>query len=533
MPKNQTGLSHASLYLREAGDANGAFQIAQLANQESKSALSLYALGAAAIDCNIAEVFSKAIEELDRGIDTSSPYYEFAQWAKNGPLKLECAIRKAHEPSARRIDSTPNRLLYALHQSLPHKSDGYANRSHHLANAISAQGIETVCVTRPGCLRDLGHLPIETTKVGGIHYEHLCHPALSDFPRQPRDGMPHASVGYLLEAARSWQRKINETCPEWVMAASNHVTALPAGIAAKSLGIPFIYEVRGFWEITHASRNPSYLKTVTGQREIYLETQTALLADGVITLNEEMKQELVLRGVRHEKIKIAANGCDIDEFTQEQKSQRLLAKYNISEDTVVIGYIGTFSRYEGLEFLVEACGILKQKGVEFRLLLVGDDNTGKDGDRGVAEDIQKIAQKYGFSDWLIMPGRVPHDQVQSYYSLVDIAPFPRSSTPVTELVSPLKPLEAMALGKAVIASSVRPLLDLVKDDVTGKVMYEGTINELVDTLHYLACETDQRAFLGKNARNHVANELTWQKAAEQAINLFHYISRPSEHSLNV
>jgi glycosyltransferase involved in cell wall biosynthesis len=187
----------------------------------------------------------------------------------------------------------------------------------------------------------------------------------------------------------------------------------------------------------------------------------------------------------------------------------LAKQLDIPANIPVIGYIGTFVDYEGLEDLASACSLLKRGGVEFRLLLVGNEDASGQGRGAITEQINVIANSGGFSDWLIMPGRVPHEEVESYYSLIDIAPFPRKPLPVCEMVSPIKPLEALAMEKAVVVSSVRALQEMVTHEKTGLVFEKGNVEGLTNALRRLLVDTELRKTLGKNGREWVLRERSW------------------------
>ena len=181
----------------------------------------------------------------------------------------------------------------------------------------------------------------------------------------------------------------------------------------------------------------------------------------------------------------------------------------------VVGYIGTFVQYEGLDHLAEACGLLKSRNIEFRLLIVGNENTATNEKGPITQKILEVAKLFDFEDWLIMPGRIPHEEVEAYYSLIDVAPFPRKPQPVTEMVSPMKPLEAAAMKKAIIVSSVRALTDMITDEVNGLVFEKGNIEDLSNKLYQLLSNEDLRVKLGNNARSWVENDRTWEKTAEK------------------
>ena len=295
------------------------------------------------------------------------------------------------------------------------------------------------------------------------------------------------------------------------MAASNYVAALPALIAARRCGIRMAYEVRGFWEITKASRDPEAKNSMEHRLKVRIDEKLGAMADQIFTLSNTMRDELIRCKVPAEKISLLPNCCDPDQFYPRPRDTVLAKKYNLPDDVPVIGYVGSFVDYEGLDDLTRACVSLRTKGYNFRLLLVGA------SDGPIYDRITQVAHREGLADWLIMPGRVSFDQVEALYSLIDIAPFPRKSVLVTELVTPLKPLEAMAMGKAVIMSSVGAMAEMVEDDVTGLVFQKGNSQALTTVMARMLDDSNLRQSLGRKAREYVKAERTWAKTGERVL----------------
>jgi glycosyltransferase involved in cell wall biosynthesis len=308
------------------------------------------------------------------------------------------------------------------------------------------------------------------------------------------------------------------------------LTGLPALIAARRRGIPFMYEVRGFWEITRQSREPSFAESPAFEVLTQLEAAVCHEADHVFTLTEPMREELVGRFVSAQKIDLLPNSCDPKRFIPIPRASKLALELGIPPDTAVIGYIGTFVSYEGLEDLATACGLLKKNGFDFRLLLVGNENTSGQ-DRGpITTSIQEIAEAHNFTDWLMMPGRVPHEDVERYYSLIDIAPFPRKPLPVCEMVSPMKPLEAFSMEKAVVVSSVRALAELVEHEQRGLIFQKDDVHSLADSLGRLIANPSLRRDLGRRARQWVIRERTWSNTARRLASKLDDLGLPRDFS---
>jgi glycosyltransferase involved in cell wall biosynthesis len=229
-------------------------------------------------------------------------------------------------------------------------------------------------------------------------------------------------------------------------------------------------------------------------------------ADHVITITTAMKEEIRSRGVPDNKISIAFNSVDPARFTPRAPNKALAGKLGIPSGVPVIGYVGSFVDYEGLDDLITATAGLKQAGLDFRLLLVGDGEA--------FETIHAQVQSLALDDKVILTGRVPHEEVEDYYSLVDIAPFPRKPWRVCELVSPLKPFEAMALEKVVVVSSTRALKEIVDHDRTGFVFEKGNVDSLRHVLNMLIRYPEKHLNVGKTAREWVARERSWDVAGK-------------------
>jgi glycosyltransferase involved in cell wall biosynthesis len=428
----------------------------------------------------------------------------------SGPLKLLAIIGEVPPRATLAFPPVAKRLCYVLHNSLPHSSGGYATRAQGMALGLTAAGSEVICLTRPG-------FPVELKPESTD----------ADFPEEEViDGISNVRIfeprrsgnqfAYIRAAADAIESRLRRFRPEVVVAASAYISALPALIAARRLGLPFIYEVRGFWEITRLSREPEFEETAHFKVQRLIEGEIANQADHVFTLTGPMREELVERGVAAENITLLPNSCDPERFTPRPRDEALAARLGIPAGVPVIGYIGTFVQYEGLDDLARACARLRARGVTFRLMLVGNENT-SGAERGpTMTEIDRVAVEEGLADWLIMPGRVPHAEVEAYYSLIDIAPFPRKPQPVTEMVSPMKPLEALAMEKAVVVSSVRALTEMIADDETGLVFRKGSVESLADVLGRLIDDPELRARLGRTARDWVTRERTWTATAKSA-----------------
>lgn len=400
----------------------------------------------------------------------------------------------------------PDRLCYIMHNALPYSSGGYATRGHGVALGLRHQGFDVTVVTRPGFPIDLPGYEYHNrdnaiTFIDGMEYHNLLAFSRNDY----------ANWEYTNKATEALVNKFRALRPETVVAASNNLTSLPALLAARRLGIPFHYEVRGFWEITRVSREPEYIHSKKFANQKRFEVMVAQAADHVFTLTNPMREELLRRGVSNKRITLVPNSCNPNHFVPRSRDAKLMARYAIPQGVPVIGYIGSFVQYEGLEDLVRACAILHAKGQDFRLLLVGNENASGQTKGPIMTAIENLTRNSGYGDKILMPGRIAPEDVAAHYSIVDIAPFPRKPQPVTEMVSPMKPLEALSMEKAVIVSSVRALVEMVKDGETGLVFQKGDISDMARALDQLIKSPDLRRRLGEQGRRWVIAERTWER----------------------
>ena len=299
------------------------------------------------------------------------------------------------------------RLLYVVHHGYPDSSDGYAVRTHGVARGLMAHGVEVLVGTEPGdpAGGDLSP-PSEDTEacVDGVLY---WHPAMRGF-HEVSYAERHDAFSTIL------QKKIRQFQPTAVMAASNWQLALPVMDAARVEGVPFYYEVRGFWEITRLSRDGSYRKSQDFSLHVKQETRVCLSAAGVFTIGEAMRAELVRRGVPKKKISLVPNGI----FAwRPRRSISAITKAGLGiSSRYVAGYMGSFNSDEGLEDLVSAAAGLRKNGLDLSLLLVGGSGVagivsgaGAVESCAAAQSLQTLAKELDFAEHLILPGRVPAD----------------------------------------------------------------------------------------------------------------------------
>jgi PEP-CTERM/exosortase A-associated glycosyltransferase len=286
------------------------------------------------------------------------------------------------------------------------------------------------------------------------------------------------------------------------------LNGLPALWVARRLKIPLVYEARAFWEdaaVDHGTfAEDSFRYRVSRGLETFLFKHT----DHAVTICEAMRQDLRKRGVSDDNISVVPNGVNIDEFKPIERCKTLAESLGLNGGPV-FGFVGSFYRYEGLRFLVEAFPKIRAQIPNARLLLVGG-----------GEEEQVLKELAREQSGVHFTGRVPHQDVMDYYSLVDIFVCPRLRMRLTELVTPLKPLESMAMGKAILASDVGGHKELIDDGRTGCLFAAESVDDLVSQSVRLAKDPALRAKLGDAGRRFVAEERSWAILSKRYLQLY-------------
>lgn len=268
------------------------------------------------------------------------------------------------------------------------------------------------------------------------------------------------------------------------------------------------------------SRNPAFGETTRYRFLLELETHVAANADLTFVITEALGEEMVRRGVPRERVAVLPNGVHTRDFQPQERDEALARELGVSGRTV-IGYAGGLVDYEGLELFLESLVLLRAlRGDrdDLAVVIVGDGaNQGR---------IHRTASRLGVRDLVTFTGRVPHAEVSRYLSLFDITPFPRLPLPVCELISPIKPFEAMATGKAVVVSSVAALTEIVEDEVTGLVFDKGDAESLARTLNRLIEEPELRERLSSAALAWVRGRRDWGDVTAEAEPRIRSLVRP-------
>ncbi|MPZ88444.1 MAG: glycosyltransferase [Nitriliruptorales bacterium] len=388
----------------------------------------------------------------------------------------------------------PGRALHLVTNALPFTQAGYTIRSQRLARAQQAAGLDPHLVTRPGFPLLAGHLPASRSQqVMGVPAHWLLGP-----PAVPVS--PDAILQHHVDAAWALADRLR---PAVLHPASDHRNARVALALRERLAVPVVYEVRGFLEETRRTRQPDgAAEPDVYHRSRAAETACMCRADHVVTLGEAMRDEIVTRGVPAERVTVIPNAAD-DTFLGHLPDVRVLRdRLGATPGDVLIGSVSTLNAYEGLDDLVRALALLTRRRLPARLLLVGD-GPSRCG-------LERLAEQLGVRDRIAFTGRVPHAEVLGYHAAIDVFAAPRTAARVCHLVTPLKPVEAMAAGRAVVVSRLPALTELVRHGVTGLTVDPEHPGALAEALGGLCEDADLRRELGRNARAWTVEHRTWR-----------------------
>jgi glycosyltransferase involved in cell wall biosynthesis len=404
-----------------------------------------------------------------------------------------------------------DRVLYHVHASMNHTTSGYSTRTHHICKALIEQGVDLHVRTRWGypCDRkevELTPEQISTEVIDNVTYLHD--------PLEEAFGT-YAMEDYAQRAAHSLLRTALEIKPSVIHAASNHAVGFPAVMVARALNIPFVYEMRGLWALSRAAKDSVYRQQDRFQLEMALERHVALAADHVIVITDGLRAQLVEWGIPEEKISLAPNGVDTSRFLVRDRDIQLEQELMLTGKTV-IGYVGSLLKYEGLDLLLEAISLLSSSfRKDLAVLIVGDgEHRSVLESKSLSLNLKNIVQ---------FTGKVPMNEVTRYYSLIDISPFPRISAEVCEMISPLKPLEAMAMGSVVLASNVRAIAEHVIPGKNGVLFEKGSSADLALKLEQLLLSSSKREQLSTTARLWVEERRNWPLITSYISNVYQFL----------
>lgn len=386
------------------------------------------------------------------------------------------------------------KILHLFDHSIPLHS-GYTFRSRAILQQQQAMGFSTCHVTSP----KQGVTKATEEVIDGLPFYRTP---------QPDSWLARLPVFNQLALIPAMKQRLLEVIalekPDVIHAHSPALNGMAAILAGKATGIPVVYEIRAFWEDAAVDHGTCQEGDLRYRLTRALETYVIKHADAVTTICEGLRRDIVARGIPEHKVTVIPNAVNTAQFELLTDKDRQLQQELGLEDKLVLGFLGSFYAYEGLNLLVAAMPAIIQQLPQARLLLVG----------GGPQEQQLKAQiaRLGLTDYVVMPGRVPHQQVNRYYSLVDLLVYPRKSMRLTELVTPLKPLEAMAQGKILLASDVGGHHELIDHQRTGWLFPADDVEALAKAAVALLQQPDLWPDIIANGRSFVENVRNWRNS---------------------
>lgn len=385
------------------------------------------------------------------------------------------------------------KVVTILHASLPNHTGGYTGRAQGLLKGLQANGLQISAYTRPGFYSERVNrnaaFPYPSSNVDGVVYRHL-----------PTKIKRSAGEYEYMYAAVEWYRSVFLfEKPSVVHARSTYLISLPALIAAHQLKIPVLYEVSGLWELVYEGRD----EVGRAKRTAAMEDMVCRYADRVVSMNRSIGEHLVSRNTQHFEFGVVPNAVDVSKFEQ------ISSLKDRTQFTFQVGYVGSLVDYEGLDTLIDAVRLCRERGTDIRAKIVGRGNE--------LEGLRERAKCQRVEDLVSIPGPVPADQAAFQFDDVNVIVLPRKSTPATECVTPLKPYESMAAGRPLLVSNVKALHEVANEGQYAETFESGNADDLANNLIKLLEDRERQLALTEAAKHFVTNERNWTVVGQDMV----------------
>jgi PEP-CTERM/exosortase A-associated glycosyltransferase len=391
------------------------------------------------------------------------------------------------------------RILHILDHSIPLHS-GYTFRTAAILREQRALGWETFHLTSP----KQGKVAADVEDVDGLR-----------FYRSPVPEAGPAGINEL-RLMRATETRLEQLArelkPDVLHAHSPVLNAIPAIRVGKRLGIPVVYEIRAFWEDAAVDHGTTAEGSLRYRATRAMETWALKRVHHAFTICEGLRADIVARGISPTKVTVIPNAVDVEGFQLSGDADPVLRHQLGLAGSTTVGFVGSFYAYEGLDLLLDAFPALLQKRPDLRLLLVGG---------GPQEgNLKAQAQQLGIADKIVFTGRVPHSEVSRYYDQIDLLAYPRHSMRLTELVTPLKPLEAMAQGRLFVASDVGGHKELIRDGETGRLFRAGDPDALAAAIGDMLDHREQWPAMRAAGREFVEKVRNWKNSVANYVSVY-------------
>jgi glycogen synthase len=388
------------------------------------------------------------------------------------------------------------RILHLLDHSAPQHS-GYTFRSLAILRNQNAVGIETVQMTS---LRH-GDTDDDFEVAEGVKFFRTKTTKLGWLRRIPL-------IGEILITAKRAEQLARDHKVQVIHAHSPLLHGYSAWVAARRIGIPFTYEVRAFWEDAAVDVGKTSVNSLRYRLTRYAETIICKRANHVFPICQGIKDDLHSRGVEYTKMCVVPNAVEAERFPIEPRDEQLRASLGIATDEFVFGFFGSFYHYEGLQVLLKALPELNRSGRRFKVLLAGT---------GEAEaQVRQLCLDTAIGSHVLYVGKIPNTEIVRYYSAADAMIYPRLSSRLTELTTPLKPLEALAVNRIVLLTDIGGHRELIEDNKTGIMFEPGKPSSCAAAmLRVINLTASERSRIIKAGDDFVRVKRSWRAVAER------------------
>lgn len=390
-----------------------------------------------------------------------------------------------------------NKVLFALHSNGYYHPNGYAVRTHNIIESLINENLHISCVTRLGYPWDLSETANEEQK-NIITFNKTTFKQTFD----PLDSISGPETDYIEAYTKVLSREAkNDNCTV-IHAHSSYVNGIAAAKASKQLNIKSCYEVRGLWHLSRAIKEPLFNKS---EHFYYCEKMELLachLVDNIFVLTDTMKQWLVEKDIQEKKITIVPNGVT--------NNNAAIQHANIPSDKLTLGFLGSITEYEGLDIVINALSEIKQPNIE--LVIAGD---GK-----YLPYLKKLVGKLTLTNKVTFLGRIPKEQIEQFYSTVDVIMVIRKDSTLTQLVSPIKHIEAFSYGKPCIVSRLPALIEAIKDKENSLVISPNSVTETVNAITLLYKDKKLLNYLTTNTKSIVKSKYNWNVIAKDYLQTY-------------
>lgn len=326
--------------------------------------------------------------------------------------------------------------------------------------------------------------------------------------------MPRFASNILKDVARlSYDRRFGERIeeaaatfrPDFIY--NRHAIFHTSGVGAgKRTGLPVILEVNAL--ITQEADR--YFGVGLKSLADKMEREAFELSTAIVVVSAKLKDELVDYGVPAGKVRVNPNGADPGKFNPSVDASAVRKRYGLNGKTVV-GFLGSLVPWHGVPNLIEAAKVICPKYPDVRFMIVGNWTQ-------TNPSVTKVAE-YGLTDKMIFTGAVPLDDAPVYIRAMDIATAPYAD-PTQVYGSSTKFYEYMASGRAIVASSLGQMADVIENGVSGMLVKAGDTEDLTEKLIFLLERPDLRKEMGIKAREVMIENFTWKRNAERIVGLY-------------